>query len=123
VVVAIVTIRCEVMRAGSRSPSPIREMRGPHHVGRSRPTYPPRGIYNVLARARYPRRLTPALKLTLTPKHPTLGHRWIGGMLRRKRHRWIKDALIAIGVALMVVGAYELLTGTWELLGLVIAAP
>jgi hypothetical protein len=44
-------------------------------------------------------------------------------MLRRKRHRWIKDALIAIGVALMVVGAYELLTGTWELLGLVIAAP
>ena len=52
----------------------------------------------------------PALKLTLTPKHPTLGHRWIGGMLRRKRHRWIKDALIAIGVALIVVGAYELLS-------------
>ena len=32
------------------------------------------------------------------------------GMLRRKRHRWIKDALIAIGVALIVVGAYELLS-------------
>ena len=31
-------------------------------------------------------------------------------MLRRKRHRWIKDALIAIGVALIVVGAYELLS-------------
>ena len=44
-------------------------------------------------------------------------------MFRRKRHRWIKDALIAISVALMAVGAYELLAGTWELLGLVIAAP
>jgi hypothetical protein len=30
-------------------------------------------------------------------------------MLRRKRHRWIKDALIAIGVALVAVGAYKLL--------------
>ena len=29
--------------------------------------------------------------------------------LRRKRHRWIKDALIAIGVALTAVGVYELL--------------
>ena len=33
-------------------------------------------------------------------------------MLRPKRHRWIKDALIAIGGAI-VVGAYELLS-FWE---------
>jgi hypothetical protein len=30
-------------------------------------------------------------------------------MLRRKRHRWIKDALVAIGVAALVVGIYKLL--------------
>jgi hypothetical protein len=30
-------------------------------------------------------------------------------MLRRKRHRWIKDALIAIGVAALAVGIYKLL--------------
>ena len=30
-------------------------------------------------------------------------------MLRRKPHRWIKDALIAIGVALVAVGTYKLL--------------
>jgi hypothetical protein len=30
-------------------------------------------------------------------------------VLRRKRHRWIKDALIAIGVALVAVGIYKLL--------------
>jgi hypothetical protein len=30
-------------------------------------------------------------------------------MLRRKRHRWIKDALVAIGVAALVVVIYKLL--------------
>jgi len=30
-------------------------------------------------------------------------------MLRRKRHRWIKDALVAIGVAVLAVGIYKLL--------------
>jgi hypothetical protein len=30
-------------------------------------------------------------------------------MLRRKRHRWIRDALIAIGVAVLAVGIYKLL--------------
>jgi hypothetical protein len=29
-------------------------------------------------------------------------------MLRRKRHRWIGDALIAIGVAVLSVGIYKL---------------
>jgi hypothetical protein len=30
--------------------------------------------------------------------------------LRRTRHRWIKDAPIAIDVALIAIGGYELLT-------------
>jgi hypothetical protein len=31
-------------------------------------------------------------------------------MLRRTRHRWIKDAPIAIDVALIAIGGYALLT-------------
>ena len=30
-------------------------------------------------------------------------------MLRRKRHRWIRDAIVAIGVAVLAVGIYKLL--------------
>jgi len=43
-------------------------------------------------------------------------------MLRRKRHRWIKDALIAIGVALLTIGAAELMAGFYKLVLALVAA-